>query len=259
MLFVGAVEVARTGKDGVAEFRYPSGTHVVQAVRFPYYATDATVTVASGERTEVRMVLDSGKEIAAYSHPFIDELQDGVLAGGLDSFHVGFAFDEDGRIAVLDGVTSITATDDGSGEEYDLTRDCEARDGLITVRITKQFAEFLSRAQESVSLDVYAGTAYEWPHRDTIRFVYGGVPLPDAKRMKEAPDLPWDLRIFYNSHNGLTRYIRCDRAGCDVRGLPKGQVSIGLITAHTAFSLDLEISNEFPLRAISDAVAKRLR
>lgn len=259
MLFVGAVEVARTGKDGVAEFRYPSGTHVVHAMRFPYYATDATVTVASGERTQVRMLLDSGKEIAAYSHPFIDELQDGVLPGGSGSFHVGFAFDEDGRIAELDGVTSITATDDRSGEEYDLTGDCEARDGRITVRITKQFAEFLSRAQESVSLEVYAGTAYEWPHRDTIRFVYGAVPLPGAEQMKEAPELPWDLRIFYNSHNGLTRYTRCDRAGCDVRGLPKGQVSVGLITAHTAFSLELELASELPLRAISDAVAKQLR
>lgn len=259
MLFLGAVEMARTGKDGVAEFRYPSGTHVVQAMRFPYYATDATVTVASGERTQVRMLLDSGKEIAAYSHPFIDELQDGVLPGVIESFHIGFAFDEDGRIAVLDFLTSVIATDDRSGEQYDLTGDCEARDGRITVRITKQFAEFLSRAPESVSLEVYAGTAYEWPHRDTIRFVYGGVTLPGAERMKEAPDLPWDLRIFCHSQGGLTKYVRCDGAGCDVRSLPKRPVSIGVISAHTAFSLELELSNEFPLRAISDAVAKQLR
>ncbi|MBN9662178.1 MAG: hypothetical protein J0H49_28535 [Acidobacteria bacterium] len=259
MLFVGAVEMARTSKDGVAEFRYPSGTHVVQAMRFPYYATDATVTVASGERAQVRMLLDSGKEIAAYSHPFIDELQDGVLPGVLESFHIGFAFDEDGRIAVLDFLTSVIATDDRSGESYDLTGDCEARNGRILVRITKPFREFLAKAQEGVTLDVYAGTADEWPHRDTIRFVYGGVPLPGAAEMKQAPDLPWDLRIFCRSHGGLTKYVRCDRAGCDVRGLPKGPVSIGVITAHTAFSMDLELSGEFPIRALADEVGKQLQ
>ncbi|MGC4049495.1 MAG: hypothetical protein QM757_08295 [Paludibaculum sp.] len=196
MLFVGAVEVARTGRDGVAEFQYPSGTHVVQAMRFPYYATDATVTVASGERTEVRMVLDSGKEIAAYSHPFVDELQDGVLPGSFGSFRVGFAFDEDGRIAVLDWVTSVTATDDRSGEQYDLTGDCEARDGRITVRITKQFARVPFEGARECHVGRVCGTANEWPHRDTMRFVYGGVALPGAEQMKEAPDLPWDLRIL---------------------------------------------------------------
>jgi hypothetical protein len=205
------------------------------------------------------MLLDSGKEIAAYSHPFIDELQDGVLPGVLESFHIGFAFDEDGRIAVLDRLTSVSATDDRSGELYDLTDDCESRNGRIFVRITKPFRKFLAKAQESVTLDVYAGTADEWPHRDTIRFVYGGVPLPGAAEMKQAPDLPWDLRIFCQSQGGLTKYVRCDGAGCDVRGLPKGPVSIGVISAHTAFSLELELSNEFPLRAISEAVAKQLR
>ncbi|QOY89513.1 hypothetical protein [Paludibaculum fermentans] len=260
MLFVGEVQVARTGRDGVAEFPYPAGSHVVQAMRFPYYASDATVAVASGEKTRVRMTLDSGKEIAAYSHPFIDELQDGVLPGGLDSFHVGFAFDEDGRIAVLDGFTSVTATDDRSSAQYDLTGDCAARDGRITVRITKKFAEFLAKAQGRVSLDVYAWTAEEWPHRDAIRFVYGGVLLPGAGLLKEAPDLPWDLRIGYHSRDGLTKYVRCDGSGCDVRGLPNGVVSIGVITAHAAFSMEsVEISEEFPLRAVAERVAAQGR
>ncbi len=260
MLFIDDIEVARTDSRGLAEFRYPVGSYVLHAIGFPYFGGPGeTISVSSDRATQAHVELDSGKEIAAYSHPMVDEAQDGLLPVPLSGLHIGFVFDADGADAFIDGLTSLSVTDDVNGETYPLDEECDFQDGKIVVRRSRPFEAFLEKTPGTVTLDIYGGTTDSWPHRESVTLTYAPVDLPGPRDMSELPDLPWEVCVSYVSRR-LTKYVRCDQGGCDVRALPKGLVTIHMTTAHAAFSMGLlELTGEFPIRALADAVAERLK